>query len=118
MPSVIRPGLHFLIDLFTTKQALLNPMNKFLLFRSRLFFVMIFLTGLSACTNRQTKISDLPKTNLTLPGGFSASIVADSIGPIRHIAINNEGDIYVKLNALKDGKGIYMLSDTDHDGRV
>ena len=93
-------------------------MNRFLLFRTHVFSTIILSATLSACNNHQAKIPDLPKANLNLPHGFSASIVADSIGPVRHIAINHEGDIYVKLSALKDGKGIYMLSDTDHDGRI
>ncbi|HEY9000911.1 MAG TPA: PQQ-dependent sugar dehydrogenase [Mucilaginibacter sp.] len=56
------------------------------------------------------------KANLKLPDGFSATIIADSLGPVRHLAVNSQGDIYVKLNALKDGKGIVFLTDTDHDG--
>jgi glucose/arabinose dehydrogenase len=32
--------------------------------------------------------------------------------------VNNQGDIYVKLNALKGGKGIIFLTDTNHDGSV
>ncbi|HUP10937.1 MAG TPA: PQQ-dependent sugar dehydrogenase [Niastella sp.] len=41
----------------------------------------------------------------------------DSFGALRHIAVNKSGNIYVKLGALKDGKGIYYLSDTDGDGK-
>ncbi|WP_080241222.1 PQQ-dependent sugar dehydrogenase [Spirosoma rigui] len=53
---------------------------------------------------------------IKLPTGFSASIVAEDLGPARHIAITRTGDIYVKLSKLKDGKGIYRLRDTDKDG--
>jgi len=53
---------------------------------------------------------------LKLNSGFSATIVADSLGAARHLTINKKGDIYVKLAHLKDGKGIYCLSDTDGDG--
>jgi glucose/arabinose dehydrogenase len=55
---------------------------------------------------------------LTLPQGFSASVVADSLGALRHLAVNKNGDIYVKLSKLQDGKGILFLSDTDHDGKI
>jgi glucose/arabinose dehydrogenase len=55
---------------------------------------------------------------LTLPQGFSARVVADSLGSLRHLALNKNGDIYVKLSALKDGKGILFLSDTDKDGKM
>lgn len=54
--------------------------------------------------------------NLTLPQGFKASIVANDLGRARHIAVTPEGDMYVKLNRLKDGKGIVYLQDTNHDG--
>lgn len=54
--------------------------------------------------------------HLTLPQGFKATIVANDLGRARHIAVTPEGDLYVKLNRLKDGKGIVYLQDTNHDG--
>lgn len=86
-------------------------MNKIALYSACFLFA-----GLAACNNHKTaqnKIADLK-----LPSGFSATIVADSLGPLRHLVVNSQGDIYVKLNALKDGKGIYFLADTDHDGTI
>ncbi|MDB5240639.1 MAG: sorbosone dehydrogenase [Spirosoma sp.] len=56
--------------------------------------------------------------DIKLPTGFSASIVAEDLGPARHIAISKTGDIYVKLAKLKDGKGIYRLRDTNKDGVI
>lgn len=77
---------------------------------------------ISGCDNTNSKTStagtDSTASELILPGGFSATIVADSLGAVRHLAVNKNGDIYVKLNALKDGKGIYFLSDTNHDGKM
>ena len=32
---------------------------------------------------------------LTLPSGFHATVVADGLGPIRHLAVRGNGDIYV-----------------------
>jgi glucose/arabinose dehydrogenase len=76
--------------------------------------------AISACnhskTDERNKNAALHKANLTLPAGFSATIIADSLGPLRHLAVNKEGNIYVKLNALKDGKGILFLTDTNHEG--
>ena len=65
-----------------------------------------------------TKRKSSEPANLKLPTGFSGSIVAEDLGPARHIAISKTGDIYVKLAKLKDGKGIYRLRDTNHDGTV
>lgn len=80
------------------------------------------LINLSGCSNNskstENKSDTLSKANLTLPAGFTATIVADSLGPVRHLAINKQGDIYVKLNALKEGKGIYFLSSANHDGKI
>lgn len=76
--------------------------------------------AISACnyskTDENAKKAALRKANLTLPAGFSATAIADSLGPLRHLAVNKEGSIYVKLNALKDGKGILFLTDTGHVG--
>ncbi len=83
--------------------------------------------GLSACNNStdssnnlptETKSVSAPKADIKLPAGFSATIVADSLGHLRHIAINTNGDVYASLSSLKDGKGILMLSDTDKNGSL
>jgi glucose/arabinose dehydrogenase len=82
-------------------------------------FLAITFLGLAGCTNKNNANKNAPpKADLKLPAGFSATVVADSLGPLRHLAVTNQGDIYVKLSALKDGKGIYFLTDTDHDGRM
>lgn len=84
--------------------------------------LLFTIAGLAnfGCNNKpaENKNAALSKADLRLQVGFAATIVADSIGPVRHLAVNKDGEIYVKLNALKDGKGIYLLSDTDHDGRM
>ncbi|HTI60071.1 PQQ-dependent sugar dehydrogenase [Mucilaginibacter sp.] len=79
------------------------------------------VSALVSCSNPKTnesKTSSSPKADLKLPDGFSATIVADSLGALRHLAVTSQGDIYVKLNSLRDGKGIYFLSDTDHNGSI
>lgn len=55
---------------------------------------------------------------LMLPGNFEAVVVADSIGSARHLAVNSNGDIYVKLRAsYKKGSNVAMR-DTDGDGKA
>ena len=46
---------------------------------------------------------------LKLQPGFSAVTVVDSLGRNRHLVVNTNGDIYVKLARLNDGKGIVVL---------
>ncbi|HVY73326.1 MAG TPA: c-type cytochrome [Puia sp.] len=58
---------------------------------------------------------------LILPNGFGALIVADSIGRARHLAVNDNGDIYVKLeynDRLKGKGGTVGLRDTNGDGKA
>jgi len=61
--------------------------------------------------------SDPNNGGITLPGGFEAVVVTDSIGPARHLAVNDNGDIYVKLRFSAKG-GNVALRDTDNDGKA
>lgn len=80
----------------------------------------LFLLLLSACTNNDsTKTTAAMGTaGLTLPEGFGAQIVADSVGTARHIVVNDHGEIFVKLNEVKDGKGILVITDKNGDGKA
>src|SRR5690625_1950408 len=40
---------------------------------------------------------------LTLPDGFCASVIADNIGPARHLAVASNGDIYLKTRGQEGG---------------
>src|SRR3569832_969764 len=42
---------------------------------------------------------------LTLPAGFHATVVAEALGPIRHLAVRDNGDIYVSTPKDAQGKG-------------
>ena len=48
-------------------------------------------------------------SGLTLPAGFSATVIAENLGGARHLAITPQGDIYVRVRALQNGKGILVL---------
>jgi glucose/arabinose dehydrogenase len=71
------------------------------------FFTVVILPLLSMAAAAQT---------LQLPAGFTASIVAEGLGGARHIAVTKQGNVYVKLSRLKDGKGIIYLRDKKPDG--
>lgn len=76
---------------------------------------------LGSCDSHENagKLPDPDDDNggLVLPEGFSALVVADTLGRGRHIAVNSNGDIYMALRSLHDGKGIVALRDTNDDGR-
>ena len=54
---------------------------------------------------------------LQLPQGFCALVVADGIGPARHIAVAPNGDVYVALQADGRKGGVVALRDTNGNGR-
>ena len=57
--------------------------------------------------------------SLKLPDGFDAVVVADTIGRGRHLAIKDNGDIYVHLrNSTAEGNSIVALRDTSGDGKA
>lgn len=65
--------------------------------------------------------ADKDNGGLFLPGGFRAVVVVDSLkGQARHIAVNDNGDIYVKARNHKrnDGYGNIALRDTNNDGKA
>lgn len=55
-------------------------------------------------------------TLLQLPAGFFATVFAETTGRARHIAVNTNGDVYIKLEREKDNKTIFRLRDTNNDG--
>lgn len=67
----------------------------------------------SSCHHKENRAA---KAGIQVPEGFSAYVVADSLGNARHLAVNSSGDIFVKLGNLKDGKGMWWLTDADGDG--
>ncbi len=84
-------------------------------------FILILLIFLTSCQTRKTFV--IPKTDadnggLFLPDGFGALVVADSIGLTRHFAVNDNGDIYVKLRIPTGDLGNLALRDTNQDGRA
>ena len=55
---------------------------------------------------------------IVLPDDFGAVAVVDSLGRGRHLAVNDNGDIYLKLRQLRDGHGMVALRDTSGDGKA
>ena len=56
---------------------------------------------------------------ITLPTGFCAITVAESLGRARHIAVAPNGDLFVAMNNARNVRGgVAALRDTDGDGRV
>ena len=84
--------------------------------------------GLGACDTPSLETKDLAcgpgNGGITLPEGFCAMVVADAVGPARHLDVAPNGDIFVALRntagperSLTPG-GVVFLRDVDGDGRA
>jgi len=56
---------------------------------------------------------------ITLPDGFCAAVIADNLGPLRHIVAAPGGDLFVAVrNGRGETGGVLALRDTSGDGRI
>jgi len=100
--------------------------RNFLDKKLRQSLIIMILAGLiSACTNAvdQGEEIALPMPDpinggISLPQNFGAAVVADNVGRARHIAVSDNGDIYITMRAHVEGKGVAAMRDTTGDGRV
>jgi glucose/arabinose dehydrogenase len=53
---------------------------------------------------------------IRVPEGFDAKVFAESVGRARHIAVRDNGDVYVALREPAEGGGVAALRDEDGDG--
>jgi glucose/arabinose dehydrogenase len=87
-------------------------MKQKMLYWSITFFVLAGFTTITQPTIQQTEVS------LQLPEGFQAATVVPELGRNRHLVVHPNGDIYVKLDRIKEGsKGIIILRDANKDGQ-
>ncbi|WP_044198157.1 PQQ-dependent sugar dehydrogenase [Dyadobacter tibetensis] len=80
--------------------------------------VLLSLTGLRPLSKRMGLEFPIEAKQIKLPSGFRAQIMAKDLGTTRHMAINELGDIFVRLSKLKDGHGMYILKDRNQDGII
>lgn len=86
------------------------------------FLLMLMFLLLATLTQCSTKVElpagDPDNGGLFLPEGFEAVVVVDSLaGRARHMAVNDNGDIYVKARFPREGGNI-ALRDTTGDGKA
>ena len=81
----------------------------------------ILLMTLTVTT--QSPACDPDNGGIKLPTGFCALVVANNIGPARHLTVAQNGDVYVALQttggrgAPPMGGGVVALRDANKDGR-
>lgn len=82
-------------------------------------FYAILMIVLPGCRQESLPPGDEDQGGLVLAEGFEALVVADSIGKARHIAVSDDGFIYVKLRRPHEGiYGNVALRDTTGDGKA
>jgi len=89
--------------------------------RFKNFSLVILLIFITQCQSKDSFIIPKPDSDnggLFLPDGFGAVVVVDSVGASRHLAINANGDIYVKLRLASGDLGNVALRDTNNDGKA
>ena len=86
----------------------------------RKIFLFLSLVFLMQCSRKEEQPKGDPNNGgIVLPEGFVALVVVDSLGPARHLAVNDNGDIYVKLRYSKQGEaGNVALRDLNQDGKA
>ncbi len=93
----------------------------------RLFALFIFALILNGCGSPSAGEADpyaaLPRPTpgnggIQLPENFGALVLTDSIGRGRHLAVRDNGDVYLRLRRVRDedSTGMVALRDTTGDG--
>ncbi|MFZ6010218.1 MAG: PQQ-dependent sugar dehydrogenase [Bacteroidota bacterium] len=85
--------------------------------------IIILLLLFSSCRDNEKKTpvtlkADADNGGLFLPDGFGALVVVDSVGPSRHLAVNDNGDVYMKLRITSAAPGNVALRDNNEDGKA
>jgi glucose/arabinose dehydrogenase/cytochrome c553 len=91
---------------------------------SRLYYlILITILIATGCTSKKPAgplpTPDPGNGGLYFPDGFDALVVIDSAGETRHIAVNENGDIFAKLRSSKEGVGGTVgMRDVNGDGKI
>ena len=98
-----------------------NPFyNKSTSGKNWFLYVLSFLICVIFCQcSTELPTGDPDNGGLFLPEGFEALVVVDSLkGRARHLAVKDNGDIYVKLRFPDSTGGNAALRDIDNDGKA
>src|SRR5689334_16313361 len=84
----------------------------------RLFVVLLLSASLVTAQQKPYNVQAGTNTGgLKLQSGFSAAVIHPGTGRNRHLVVNSNGDIYVRLERLKNGNGILVLHE-DASGKA
>lgn len=107
-----------------------NPLSVHILLVSALVVLLLGCApgGTDGTVDESGAVSEVEPVELIesgglrVPKGFEVTVFAQSVGRGRHIAVRDNGDIYVRLREQlgqdADGGGIAALRDEDGDGKA
>ena len=78
---------------------------------------LVCIIALKSDLKRNT-IPVAANAGLTLPSGFSATMIADNLGGIRHLVVTPQNEIYARLRGLEKGKGTLLLHQSGDKAEV
>lgn len=70
---------------------------------------LVLLLGTGVWARPFTGDDELSQPAVTVPSKFTLQVVVDKLGRNRHIAVAPNGDLFVKLERLRNGTGIFQL---------
>jgi glucose/arabinose dehydrogenase len=102
-----------------TIETKLGQVRKSALWASVVLGPLAFSGGASGQTDQFALSEDTAvdeDAGIRVPEGFDAEVFAEGVGRARHIAVRDNGDVYVALRKPTEGSGIAALRDEDADG--
>ncbi|MGI8636166.1 MAG: PQQ-dependent sugar dehydrogenase [Segetibacter sp.] len=78
---------------------------------------MVAFAGIATAQTKTATAASEVNAGLKLPAGFSASVINHDLGQPRHLVVNKNGSIFVKLAKAKDG-GIVELNGKTGDKKT
>ncbi len=107
--------------IFTPKPETTMHLRNFGFYGSILISICLMACGSGQSAEEEVTTyftADEDHGGLNLAPGMKAYVIAEDLGLGRHLAVNDQGDIYVNLLKPHEKGGIVALRDTDGDGRA
>ena len=80
--------------------------------------ILLLVAGVTAPPFVSAATCDGDVGGIKLAAGFCATVYADGLGVVRHLAVNGNGDVYAALQEVVDGKGGVALRDRHGNGHA
>ncbi len=76
---------------------------------------VVAVVGIVVLNSAKNKPAD---GDLTLPAGFTSTIIADNLGSARHLVVTPQHDIFIHMASTRKSKGIIVLHEENNQATV